>query len=99
MRSKSVKTALLLCLLMKSSSAWSQDDRQIRKGDASPFDGVVMTTTNYTKMYQDLEAGDIWKKYLKERPQCEVFSDEPGFSLEHFAYGLIIGGLIGYSVR
>jgi hypothetical protein len=99
MRLRSAKTALLVCLLIKSSSAWSNEDRQIRKGDPSPFDGVVMTTSNYTKTYQDLEACDVWKKYLKERPQCEVFSDEPGFSLEHFAYGLILGGLVGYTIR
>ena len=99
MRLKSLRILFAICLLMKSSSAWSEDDRQIRKGDPSPFDGVVMTSVNYAKTYQDLEACDVWKKYLKERPPCEVFSDEPGFSLEHFAYGLIIGGLIGYSVR
>lgn len=99
MKLKSVKILFAICLLMKSSSAWSSDDRQIRKGDPSPFDGVVMTNANYTRMYQDLEACDIWKKYLKERPQCEVFSDEQVFSFEHFAYGLIVGGIIGYVIR
>ena len=96
MKSKYLKLLFVLCLLTKSFNGWSQDDRKILKNDPSPFEGVVMTNENYRKTYEDLEACDIWKRNMTKKPACE---DVSRFSLEYFSYGLIIGGIIGYTIR
>jgi len=86
---------------MKSSSAWSSADRSVKSGDPAPFNGVVMTTENYTKVYQELEACDIWKKYLKNNPVVESTCDrEPSsFKFALFLGGILTGVILNESVR
>ncbi len=81
---------------MKSFSAWSGEDRIIRYKEPAPFDGVIMSNADYAKVYQDLEACDIWKKYLKERPKEELFCQEPeplSFKVTIFLAGILTGAL------
>lgn len=102
MRSTSLRLLFTLCLLTRSSAAWSQDERPIRKNDPSPFNGVVMTNDAYTKTYQELEACDIWKKYLKEKPKCEVdgeYQTPYAGYFSFFAAGILTGVIIGYATR
>ena len=100
MRLKRLRTFCALCLLMKSLTAWPQDDRKIEVGQKAPFDGVLMSDKNYRKTDELLTACDIFRKHITEPKPCVDLSEkEKSNGLTYFLGGIIGGFLLGTFVK